>query len=71
MVCKTMGWGKRMLKIKSGFAIHTVDDEETDCNRCDNSNDEYVCLNRCGAEHGWAGYERSVLLVCGGIEKGK
>lgn len=39
--------------------IYTVDDEEPDCNRCDYCDeDDYYCIKRCGAEHGWNGYER-------------
>lgn len=40
--------------------IYTVDDEEPDCNRCDYCDeDDYYCIKRCFAEHGWNGYERS------------
>ncbi len=36
--------------------IYTVDDEEPDCNRCDYCDeDDYYCIKRCGAEHGWNG----------------
>lgn len=38
---------------------NTVDNEEANCNRCDNCNDEEICKNYCGSEHGWGRYERS------------
>lgn len=42
--------------------IYTADDEEPNCNRCDNIECAYLCIHRCGAEHGWYGYERSELI---------
>lgn len=42
------------------ITIYTADDEEPRCGRCDNvdGNDE-LCVERCGAEHGWGGYSRT------------
>ena len=39
--------------------IYTADEEEPDCGRCDNCDldSEYFCVNSCGPEHGWYGYE--------------
>lgn len=43
----------------SNLRIYTADDEEPDCNRCDHcDSDDYLCVRRCGPEHGWNGYER-------------
>ena len=63
-----------MQKIESAFVILLADDEEPDCNRCDNYDCDYLCLNKCGAEHGWYGYGRTALedyAVCGEMERGK
>lgn len=52
-----------MQKIESGFTvILTADEEEPHCNRCDNANCEYLCLNMCGAKHCWNGYERKIVV---------
>lgn len=43
--------------------IYTADDEEPKCERCVHCDcDEYLCVSRCGAEHGWHGYERIELV---------
>lgn len=42
--------------------IYTADDEEPNCNRCNNVECECLCIQNCGAEHGWYGYERSELV---------
>lgn len=31
-------------------------------NRCDNIECEYLCIHSCGSEHGWNGYERIELI---------
>ena len=43
--------------------VYTADDEEPDCGRCDNCDldSEYFCVNSCGPEHGWYGYQRAEL----------
>lgn len=39
--------------------IYTADDEEPVCTRCFHfDGDDYICVERCGAEHAWFGYER-------------
>lgn len=38
--------------------IHTADDEEPECNRCEHVDDDYFCVKKCGPEHGWNGYAR-------------
>ena len=44
--------------------IYTADEEEPLCERCDNVNEqEDICVNRCGAEHGWFLYSRTVIEV--------
>ena len=42
--------------------IYTADDEDPDCGRCDNicGSDDF-CVKRCGAEHCWNGYSRTVI----------
>lgn len=49
-----------MLEIKSDFIVLSADDEEPDCNRCDNIDCEYLCIKKCGPEHGWYGYKRTI-----------
>ena len=42
--------------------IYTADVEDLLCERCDNMNgQEDICANRCGAEHGWFLYSRTVF----------
>ncbi len=39
--------------------IYTADNEEPKCNQCCHVNrDESICMERCGPEHAWFGYER-------------
>ena len=46
----------------SGKIIYTADEEEPKCERCDNvCCPDDTCVNRCGAEHGWALYSRAVI----------
>ena len=46
----------------SGKIIYTADEEEPRCERCDNvCGSDDTCVNRCGAEHGWALYSRTVI----------
>lgn len=44
--------------------VYTADDEEPDCGCCDNCDldSEYFCVNSCGPEHGWYGYERTEYI---------
>lgn len=43
--------------------IHTADDEEPICTRCDNLENKYECCTRwCGAEHGWYCYRREEVI---------
>ena len=45
--------------------IYTADDEMPNCGRCDKICGSYdVCCNRCGAEHGWNAYSRTVIDKC-------
>ena len=41
--------------------VYTANDEEPKCGRCDNvcESDE-LCIKRCGPEHCWGGYIRTV-----------
>lgn len=42
--------------------IFTADDEMPDCGRCDNMCEPYeFCFKTCGGNHGWGGYQRTVL----------
>lgn len=42
-----------------GVVIYTVDDEEPECNRCEHCcGEEDYCIEQCGANHSWNGYER-------------
>ena len=49
-----------MIEVKTMRSIiYTADDEEPKCNQCCHcNNDETICINRCGPEHAWFGYER-------------
>ena len=49
--------------------IYTANDEEPKCGRCDNicESDE-LCVERCGPEHCWGGYIRTVNKQEGGAE---
>ena len=38
----------------------TADDEEPDCGACDYCSDGSLC-DKCGPEHGWFGYRRSLF----------
>jgi hypothetical protein len=41
--------------------VYTADDEEPKCGRCDNMCIPYdSCVQKCGAEHGWNLYKRTV-----------
>lgn len=42
---------------------HTADNEEPVCMNCDNNDigDDF-CINKCGAKHGWGGYERTETI---------
>lgn len=43
--------------------IHTADDEEPDCNRCDNCDGRILdCEKYCGPEHWWNGYRRTEYI---------
>ncbi len=52
-----------MMDIYNGKTIYTADDEEPKCGQCDNLCDgsDDLCINRCGSEHGWYGYVRTVI----------
>lgn len=45
------------------LVTRTADDETPICSRCDNNDigDEF-CLSKCGAKHGWGGYERAEFI---------
>ena len=50
------------MMVYDNITIYTADDEDPRCGRCDNvcdGNDE-LCVERCGAKHGWGGYNRTV-----------
>ncbi len=51
------------MDIYNGKTIYTADDEEPKCGQCDNLCDgsDDLCINRCGSEHGWYGYVRTVI----------
>ena len=39
--------------------VHTAEDEDPECSRCEHGTDAYVyCSEHCGHDHEWAGYER-------------
>ena len=43
------------------YKTYTVDDEDPNCGKCDNIDQPAkFCVNCCGAEHGWWGYQRTV-----------
>lgn len=48
-----------MIKDMGYYYILDADNEEPKCFRCDNCLSGYDC-NECGAEYGWAGYQRTV-----------
>ena len=51
--------------------VYTANDEEPKCGRCDNicESDE-LCIKRCGPEHCWGGYIRTVNEQEGGEQDG-
>ena len=49
------------MNFTSDKIIYTRYDELPNCNVCDNKNDQ-ACCNRCGAQHGWVEYNRSVSI---------
>lgn len=57
---ETAGGGVKM----NEKIVYTADDEEPDCGRCDNCDldSEYFCVNSCGPEHGWYGYQRTEYI---------
>ena len=43
--------------------IYTADNEFPDCGSCDHiCDDSKFYVRYCGAEHGWAGYQRTEIL---------
>ena len=42
--------------------IHTAEDEEPECNRCEHVDDDYFCVKKCGPEHGWYGYSHIEII---------
>lgn len=52
-----------MSTITSHRIIYTADDEMPDCMECDRCDQPCeICCQSCGAEHGWALYQRSYYL---------
>lgn len=52
------------------FRIYTADHEEPDCIRCDHVFDSCeFCGENCGPEHGWNGYERTVITTVSDEDK--
>lgn len=53
-------------------SVYTANDEEPKCGRCDNicESDE-LCIKRCGPEHCWGGYIRTVNEQEGGDDHGR
>lgn len=51
----------RVMMVYDNITIYTADDEEPRCGMCDNVCDgnDKLCVERCGAEHGWGGYSRT------------
>ena len=41
---------------------YTADDEMPNCGKCDHICDDFNCCDWCGAEHGWWGYKRTVVI---------
>lgn len=53
-VSRKIEWRNSMKTI-----IYTADDEEPKCDRCCHAcDDESICMERCGPEYAWSGYER-------------
>lgn len=44
---------------------YTAEDEMPNCGNCDHICDSFKCCDLCGAEHGWYGYRRTVIVEMG------
>ena len=49
-------------EIFSPTIIHTADDEEPDCMRCDHCCDDDKICEECGPSFWWANYKRTEVL---------
>lgn len=45
------------------YNVYTADDEDSKCIRCDNVNNDTICITRCGEKHRWNGYERRESIM--------